>query len=98
MLATRHSGGPRAATLLRFCTAIGRAGSKVLCARPVAQRGFTLLELMFAVVILGLLTTAGVAGYRMYVVRMETSRALSDISEIQLAVDRFELARGTLPD
>ncbi|HSC05925.1 MAG TPA: prepilin-type N-terminal cleavage/methylation domain-containing protein [Steroidobacteraceae bacterium] len=94
MPATRHFRGPRAATLLRLCTAIGRAGRLVLRAHPAAQRGFTLLELMFAIVVLGVLSTAGVAGYQRYVARAQTARAVADISEIQLAVDKFELNNG----
>lgn len=94
MLATRHSRGPRAATLLRLCTAIERAGRLLLRARPAAQRGFTLLELMFAIVVLGVLATAGVTGYQRYVARAQTARAVADISEIQLAVDKFELNNG----
>jgi general secretion pathway protein G len=94
MFATRHPRGPRAATLLRLCTAIERAGRLLLRARPAAQRGFTLLELMFAIVVLGVLATAGVTGYQRYVARAQTARAVADISEIQLAVDKFELNNG----
>jgi general secretion pathway protein G len=53
---------------------------------------------MFAVLVLGILTTAGVAGYQRYVMRMQTTRTIADISEIQLAIDKFELNRGALPD
>ncbi len=59
----------------------------------------TLLELMLALVVIGLLATVGTAGYRRYVARAQIARAVADISEIQLAVDKFELNnQGTLPD
>jgi general secretion pathway protein G len=67
-------------------------------ARPARQRGVTLLELMFAVLVLGILAAAGVAGYQRYVARVQTTRTIADISEIQLAIDKFELNRGALPD
>jgi general secretion pathway protein G len=98
MPATRHLRSSSAAALLRRCSAIWRAGRHALRPRPPAQRGFTLLELLFAVAVLGLLATAGVAGYQRYVARAQNSRAISDISEIQLAVDKFELNTGALPN
>jgi general secretion pathway protein G len=52
---------------------------------------------MMAVVVLGILTAGGFAGYQRYVARVQIQRAVGDISEIQLAVDKFELNRGALP-
>ncbi|HJS22553.1 MAG TPA: prepilin-type N-terminal cleavage/methylation domain-containing protein [Steroidobacteraceae bacterium] len=98
MTTTRHIRGPRSAALLRVCSAVGRVGRRIARARPATQRGVTLLELMFAVLVLGILTTAGVTGYQRYVARTQIQRAVGDISEIQLAVDKFELNRGALPD
>jgi general secretion pathway protein G len=57
----------------------------------------TLLELMFAVVVLGILATAGVTGYQRYVTRMQTTQAITDIGEIQLALDKFGINQGALP-
>ncbi len=65
---------------------------------PPAQRGMTLLELMLAVAMIGILLAVGTAGYRRYVARAQIARAVGDISEIQLAIDKFELNRGVLPD
>jgi general secretion pathway protein G len=84
----------RAPALRRLLMAIGHAGRQALRARPLRQRGVTLLELMFAVLVLGILTTAAVTGYQRYVARAQTARAIADISEIQLAVDKFELNNG----
>ena len=94
MALSRHFSAARAAAFRRLCTAIGRAGRVILRARPSNQQGMTLLELMFAVLVLGVLTTAAVGGYQRYVARAQTARAIADIGEIQLAVDKFELNNG----
>jgi general secretion pathway protein G len=57
----------------------------------------TLLELMLAVVMVGILMAVGYAGYRQVTERMRISRTVADLSDIQLAVDKFELNRGALP-
>ena len=88
-----------AGALRRFCTNIGLARRHVPLARPSAQRGVTLLELMLVVLVIGILAVAGTAGYNRYVARAQNARAVADISEIQLAIDKFELSRGgVLPD
>lgn len=73
------------------------AAHRALQFRPPLQRGMTLLELMLAVVMLGILMAVGYAGYGRVVERMRISRTVADISDIQLAVDKFELNRGVLP-
>jgi general secretion pathway protein G len=63
-----------------------------------AQRGMTLLELMLAMTLLGVLTTLAVSGYGMYVRRAQLSQVVADMSEIQLAISRYDLREGFLPD
>jgi len=58
----------------------------------------TLLELMLVMVMVGILMAIGYAGYQRVVERMRVSRAIGDIGEIQLTLDKFELNRGALPD
>ena len=98
MTVTRHSSGSRISALRRLCAAFGLKGSALLRAHPSAQGGMTLLELMLAIVMIGVLAGMGMAGYRRYVARAQIAQAVSDISEIQLAVDKFELNRAALPD
>jgi general secretion pathway protein G len=57
----------------------------------------TLLELMLAVVMRGILLGLAYAGYTQVTQRMRISRTIADISDIQLAVDKFELNRDVLP-
>jgi general secretion pathway protein G len=73
------------------------ATRRALQFRPSEQRGMTLLELMLAVVMVGILMAVGYAGYRQVTERMRISRTVADLSDIQLAVDKFELNRGALP-
>ncbi len=58
----------------------------------------TLLELMFALAVCVILATVAVSSYGIVVRRMQVSRAVADIGDIQLAIKRFELNNGALPD
>ena len=62
------------------------------------HRGFTLLEAMLAVMLLGVLTAIGYAGYGAAVRRSQTAQVVADMSDIQLAISRFDLREGALPD
>jgi len=55
-------------------------------------KGVTLLELMFAVAIVGILAVVAVPGYRANVERMRISTAIADISGIHLAIQRYVAA------
>ena len=62
------------------------------------HRGFTLLEAMLAVMLLGVLTAIGYAGYGAAVRRSQTAQVVADMSEIQLAISRYDIREGALPD
>ena len=66
--------------------------------RALSERGFTLLELMLAVALLGLLATISVPAYRGYVERARESRAMQDIGAMQLDLYRFELTANVFPE
>lgn len=53
------------------------------------QRGYTLLELMAAIIVLGLLFAMAVAAYDQYVERARVARAISDIGNIHLEIQKF---------
>lgn len=55
------------------------------------QGGFTLIELMIVVVIMGILATASVAGYRQYVQRANRVDATSALLRVSTAQERFYL-------
>src|SRR5690349_18347580 len=62
------------------------------------RRGFSLVEIMIVVVIIGLL--AGVVTYATtgYLERAKRQKARADISTLAGAVDSYYLAGGKLPD
>lgn len=84
--------------LTRLSVAVRRTVCIVLRARPTSQRGMTLLELLLAMVMVAILMAIAYAGYRQVIERVRVSRAIGDIGEIQLTLDKFELNRGVLPD
>jgi general secretion pathway protein G len=65
--------------------------------RKCQQRGMTLLELMLAVAILGVLSTISVASYKRYVDRMKVNTAIADIGQIQLVINKYRLDRDAFP-
>ena len=62
-----------------------------------AQVGVTLLELMLALGLLGILMAIAVPAYGGYVTRANNSRAAADIREISLRITQFELNNVSLP-
>lgn len=60
--------------------------------------GFTIVELMIALAIVGLLAMIAVPTYQNYVERVEASDTVKDLITIQLAIDDFELTFGNLPN
>jgi general secretion pathway protein G len=63
----------------------------------VAARGFTLVQVLVAVTIIGILGSIAVPSYRGYVDRARNTQALSDIGDIEIAIHRFLAMTGGLP-
>lgn len=61
------------------------------------RRGFSLIEVMVVIVILGLLATAVVLSVDGYMDKAKTNRAKSDISTIVSAVEIYKLNNGHVP-
>jgi general secretion pathway protein G len=61
------------------------------------QRGFTLIELMVVVAIAAILTVGATSAYGMFVDKARVAKAIGDIGEIHIAVQKFLLTDGRLP-
>lgn len=61
-----------------------------------AQKGFTLIELMIVVAIIGILAAIAIPQYQDYIARSQTTRVLGEISAGKTAVEE-SLSRGAVP-
>jgi general secretion pathway protein G len=67
--------------------------------RRRARAGFTLLELMFAVAVIAILTTLAIGQFSKYVDRARNATAQGDIAMMQVEIERYQTGHGgALPD
>ncbi len=62
-----------------------------------AQKGFTLIELMIVVAIIGILAAIAIPQYQDYIARSQTTRVLGEISAGKTAAEE-SLSRGVFPN
>ena len=65
--------------------------------RRKAQEGFTLIEIMVVIAIIGLLATLVVQSLRGATDKAKRTKAMADIAELKTALDRYYIDNGSYP-
>ncbi|MEX3074067.1 pilin [Vibrio alginolyticus] len=69
--------------------------------KPVKQKkqqGFTLIELMIVVAVIGVLASIAIPQYQKYVAKSEVASALATLTGVKTNVEAFAVENGDFPD
>lgn len=61
------------------------------------QRGFTLIELMIVIAIVGILASVALPAYQDYTVRAKLAEPMAFLAEAKTSMSEYFVANGTLP-
>ena len=61
------------------------------------SKGFTLIELMIVVAIIGILASVALPSYQSYTIRAQVSESLVIVSELKVSVAEYYKAKGAFP-
>ncbi len=65
--------------------------------KKATQKGFTLIELMIVIAIVGILAAVALPAYQDYTIRAKMAEALSTIGEAKTSVSEYFIANGSMP-
>lgn len=63
----------------------------------MSTKGFTLIELMIVVAIIGILASIAIPAYQDYTIRAQVVESFSIASELKLSINDYYKARGSFP-
>ena len=66
--------------------------------RGARQGGFTLIELMIVIAIIGILAAIALPAYQDYTVRAKMAEPMAAMAEAKTSISEYLAARGVLPD
>jgi len=89
MLYFKHEGQRH----LRYCL---RKSRRILSKKLLG--GFTLIELMVVIAILGTITGIAIPAYQTYIERARVAKAIAEVDMMQGEIAAYELVEGKFPD
>ncbi|MFN8010618.1 MAG: type II secretion system protein [Holophagaceae bacterium] len=63
-----------------------------------AQKGFSLMELLIALMIIGVIATLGFKGYQKYADQARYTKAYDAMRQVSEGLEKYYLAKGAYPD